>query len=411
MKSLPLRPSADSRPGPRRFRRILAGTGFLMVLALTLWPSADPATEPIGRYCLFCGDRGFADAILNTLLFTPFGAGLALVFNSAAAVVGSALLSFGVELAQTGMAGRYPTLGDVVFNTLGGGCGALLVHLARALPAAVRHPSTTLALSAVLAPLGAFFLTAALVSPSYPETEYYGQWKHDLSNLIPYPGEVLSASVGDIPLGDGLSHEPASLRAALEAGGPIRVSFVAAEPVPAEAHLLAIFDDAQTLVFLITVLGRDVRFQWGSRSAILLMDRPFTQWEGVMPDTPGDTATIGVGWESRTLCMTVNSHSRCANSWGVEEGWRLLYRASFAPSWLLVILSAAWLISLCIPAGTVLPAVASRGVLLGTGLGCLAVAVSWWNPFLDPHWVTFLAPPFGVFAGTLIRKRILKNNP
>jgi len=408
MKSLTLRPSADSRPGPRRFGRILAGTGLLLVLSLTLWPSADPATHPIGPYCLFCGNRGLADAILNTLLFTPFGAGLALLFNSTAAVVGSALLSAGVELAQTGMIGRFPTLGDVVFNTLGGGCGALMVYLARALPVAIRHPSTTLTLSAVLAPLGVFFLTAALVSPSYPETGYFGQWKHEIGHLIPYPGEILSASVGSVPLRDGLSHESAALRLALEDGEPIRLSFVAAASVPEETHLLAIFDDAETLVFLITALGQDVRFQWRSRSAILLLDRPFTQWEGVMPDTPGKTSTVELWRDRRTLCMTVESHSRCSNSWGVEEGWRLLYRASSAPSWLLAICSAVWLVFLCVPAGVVMPAAVSKGALLGAGLGGVAVAVSWGSPFMNPHLVTFMAPLVGVLAGTMIRRVLLQ---
>jgi hypothetical protein len=389
-------------------RLFLVGAGLLIVLALTLAPSTDAATEPVSYDCLICGTRGTADAILNILLFTPFGAGLSLLFSSTVAVLGSALLSVGVEVAQIGLVGRHATLGDVVFNTLGGGCGAFLVYLARALPGAVRHPSPIRSISAVLAPLGVFFVTPALVSPRFPETEYYAQWKHELGHLIPYPGEVLSASVGDVPLPEGLSSESGAIKEALEGGKPIRVSFVVAAPTPMEAHLLAIFDGAQTEVFLITVLERDLRFQWRSGSTALLLHEPLLQWGDAVPNTPGDTAEVELWQEGKTLCLKVNSLPSCALAGGIEQSWRLLYRASNAPPWLLTLLSSVWVIFLCIPAGVLVPAPVSKSALLGAGLGGFAVAASWWSPFMSPHWVTFLAPLIGVLAGAIIRLRLLK---
>lgn len=384
----------------------MACIGFLMVLVLTLWPSNDTATESFSRYCVICGNRGFADAILNTLLFIPFGAGLTVLFSSTVAVLGSALLSAGVELAQSGLVGRHPTLGDLLFNTLGGGCGVFLVHLAKTLPKAVRHPSTKLTISALLAPLGVFFVSAALVSPRYPSTEYYGQWTHELGHLIPYPGEVLSASVGEAPLPDGMSQDSKALRGALEAGEPILVSFVVAPHTPKEAHLLAVFDEAQTEIFLVTVLGRDLRFQWRSWSTVILLDRPFVQWEGVVPDTPRDTANLGIWQEGSTLCLEVGRIRRCTMA-GVEQNWRLFFRASSAPPWLLAVLSAVWVVFLCIPAGAVLPAALTKGAFLGVGLGGFAAAISWWSPFMNPHLVTFMAPLVGVLAGALIRQNLL----
>ena len=88
--------------------------------------------DPVGsRVCLICGANGGVDAILNVLLFVPFGAGLALAgvrFRWAILVV--ILLSACVETAQLFIPGRDTSLGDLATNTIGGALAYTLVRSA-----------------------------------------------------------------------------------------------------------------------------------------------------------------------------------------------------------------------------------------------------------------------------------------
>jgi hypothetical protein len=386
---------------------VLAALG---IARLTLSPSPTVSVDAPGPWCLFCGSRGIADAILNMVLFSPLGAGLALFFNSVVAVVASGVFSVALEIAQTELAGRFPTVGDIVFNTLGGGLGALLVIAAPTLPGLVRRPSRTATIGAILLPVAVFVTTPALLAPRYPDTDYFGQWKHELGHLVPYPGRVLSASVGTVPLPDERSRNSAALREALEAGDTIRTAFIAAEPVPEEAHLLAIYDHQQTGVFVITVLGRDIRYYWASRSTQLLLDQPFLQLDVGISDMPGERIDLEIWRERRTVCMRVDGVAHCALAQGVEGSWRLLYRAGFFPGNVRVLLSFLWVVLLCVPAGMLFPGDRRGRALLAVGLVGLALGVSWWSPFLNARVLTAVSPAAGLLVGMasadLIRRAV-----
>src|ERR1051325_7402966 len=104
------------------------GSGWLIAASLgaiglaTLTPQPSGATLP--HYCLICGSFGTVDAILNVLLFVPLGVGLAgFRVRARNALLFVAALSVAIELTQLAIAGRDSTIGDVVFNTLGGALG------------------------------------------------------------------------------------------------------------------------------------------------------------------------------------------------------------------------------------------------------------------------------------------------
>ncbi len=102
---------------------------LLFVGLLTLFPTPRGRPRPPDPLvCIFCGDFGGVDFLLNILLFVPLGLGLALAgFSWRRAVLLAGLLSFGVELLQMKIiVGRDASLGDVMTNTTGGGVGALL---------------------------------------------------------------------------------------------------------------------------------------------------------------------------------------------------------------------------------------------------------------------------------------------
>ena len=104
----------------------------ILILVLALAPSGDRALRPFSFTFPF-DLHGVADDLLNVGLFLPLG--LALGWNSrrlAPAIVCGLLLSTAIELIQTIVPGRDPSLSDIVFNTLGAGLGALLGRRPRA---------------------------------------------------------------------------------------------------------------------------------------------------------------------------------------------------------------------------------------------------------------------------------------
>lgn len=149
---------------------------ILLVLGATLLPSEPEA--PIDWWdviCVLCGRAAVADGLVNVALFVPLGMALALVGQAPRrALLLAAGLSVLVELAQFEIPGRDPSLGDVIFDTLGAGLGGWLVPLAARWARADARLAGRLSLLAALAAGGVFALTAVLLTEALPETAYFG---------------------------------------------------------------------------------------------------------------------------------------------------------------------------------------------------------------------------------------------
>jgi len=110
---------------------LIVAVVVLVILVITLTPSGNNPSPPFSFYFVI-ERRWLADWILNICLFVPFG--LALGWNSRSplkAILAGLLLSTGVELAQTIIPGRDPSLSDIVFNTVGAGLGAMIARRPR----------------------------------------------------------------------------------------------------------------------------------------------------------------------------------------------------------------------------------------------------------------------------------------
>ncbi len=115
----------------RRRTSLVAVVLITIVIALvTLRGGVPPkATEIVPPWsCIVCGAGGGADALLNVLLFVPLGAALyGAGMNRGLALLICVATSTAIEVAQaTVIPYRYPALGDVVWNGLGGGVGSLV---------------------------------------------------------------------------------------------------------------------------------------------------------------------------------------------------------------------------------------------------------------------------------------------
>ena len=83
-----------------------------------------------------------AEVLLNTLLFVPLGAALALALGRRAwplAILAGLAISSAVEFAQRSISGRVPDPNDVLWNTVGAAVGVIAVVILRL--AAPRRPA------------------------------------------------------------------------------------------------------------------------------------------------------------------------------------------------------------------------------------------------------------------------------
>lgn len=134
--------SAHTRPssGPRV---LVAGIAMLAVIAVTLTPRrfagparalfmdlahvfAAPLVEPMTFVEL--------ESTLNALLFVPLGAAVALALSRRLWVLAPVLVfctSFAIEHVQAAIPGRVPDVQDIIWNTIGGVVGAVVVGVVR----------------------------------------------------------------------------------------------------------------------------------------------------------------------------------------------------------------------------------------------------------------------------------------
>lgn len=136
-----------TRLSPARLVAALTAVGIVALLTLAPWALVHPLR---GRVVWLLQDLaepvmtwlpGGPDQVLNTLLFIPLGATIALLLPRRAwllAIVAGFALSALVEIAQESIPGRVPDAGDVLWNTCGGAIGVIAVTLIRAIGSAHR---------------------------------------------------------------------------------------------------------------------------------------------------------------------------------------------------------------------------------------------------------------------------------
>ncbi|MFN8574007.1 MAG: VanZ family protein [Gemmatimonadaceae bacterium] len=167
---------------------------------LTLTP-AEP-TAGLGPWCLFCGDLGGTDFVLNVLLFVPLGVALGLwgVRRWWLYVV-PLLLSLTIELLQwTVVPGRDAALGDVVANSVGGALGLMaLVRWEELLLPNTRLARRLAALGSllVITVLGA---AGRLLQPEVPFLVHWVQWLPKKNGYDTFAGQLDSLQVNGVPL-------------------------------------------------------------------------------------------------------------------------------------------------------------------------------------------------------------------
>lgn len=248
--------------------------GALAIAGLTLSPMPE-TTSSISPFCLFCGARGAIDALLNLLLFVPFGFGLRTAGVPRRWVIAASLAAtVGIEILQVVVVpGRDSSLGDIIWNTTGGAVGALLADWWRRLlapsPDEARHLARVAAAGAFLA----LALGAALLRPSYPEGRWFAQWRPPDAQRVPPRARVLAAEWNGVAIPNGPLANDDALRALSRARGLDVVTTV--EPLETNRYLIGVLAAAdhrtrplwriaasdRALRFWARMRGNDARFR------------------------------------------------------------------------------------------------------------------------------------------------------
>jgi hypothetical protein len=387
-------PRSASFPASERARRVLPLLIVLAVIALlTLAPGKPEApddTEFLDPYCLICGRRGGADAVLNILLFVPLGLAAARVWGWVPSVLFGVAVSAGLELAQTTIPNRFPTVGDIVWNGAGAGLGATLLHGRAALAAMGARARLVTAAALVVLPL----LPAALRAPAPTRYDYFPQLAPTVSERS-YGGRVTAAALEDMPLAAGRARRPDAVRDALRRGAALSISFVAVESSEVPSYLFRFVDSRGAEIVSLAVRGQDLVWMERTTAGAAGFWPPRVTWEDALSGTKaGSEVSLIVRKEGGSVCMRVDARERCGLAVRPRDGWQLLLPPP--PVGLRAVMAILWLV---VPAA--LAGLATGGLALPTaGAVAVGVVALWWAgtaPGMDVG-----ALDFGLLVGALL---------
>lgn len=333
--------------------------GLVLVLAVILVATltrADPGQPGELERCILCGERWMADLLRNIILFVPLGAMLALVMRGSRwyrAILIAALTSALIELAQLAIAGRDPSIGDLLANSLGGIVGAVGVRTRRRWMAPSRTAASRLSLGAAAGVATVVVATGLLWRPSLPASTYFVQWTPDLEHLERYGGRVLASSLGPGALVPDERPAPARLGALFDGRAELVVQAEAGPEPGSLAPILAIHDQYEREIILVGPDRDDLVVRFRTAGLALALDQPDLRVHGAMAlARPGDRLTLrvrrgGVG----DYCIGVGPEAVCGNGFAAGSGWAALLFPRLRDAWMQRALDAIWLGMLMLPLG------------------------------------------------------------
>jgi len=345
--------------------------------------------------CIICGSRAWADAIANLLLYAPLGA--ALVWNGRVGVKPvfyAFLLSACIELAQTVIPGRDPSLSDVTFNTLGAAAGQVAALLARRWLVPENPIAARLSLAAATVAGAVFAITGSLLAPAIPTTALTLWYAPDLPELPWLHARVLGTRIGTIPLHTGRLTDSIAVRQLLLSGAPLEITATAGQPVPSLGPLIAFENADQDQIYLIGPDRRDLVVRLLTRGATWGLDQPDIRLRGAFTSIgTGDTIRIAIQGQGAGYCVSLNSIQRCGLGYSIGAAWAMVLYPRHWPPWAYALLGAMWVGGLAIPVGVWTRRRATS--LLAIALFACAAA-------LVPPLVGLLATPLREWGGAVL---------
>lgn len=342
------------------------------MLCVTLAPSSNELTS--SGFCVFCGERGLADAILNIGLFLPLGWILRRAGSSPLVPLALGVLFSGmIELIQVATPGRDATVGDILFNGAGGALGALSWPALCALVAPSETGARRAAAMWAAALASSFVALAVLLWPGMPS---------DLADVVQRP----PAPEGGRFEGRILDHR------FIAESGRLEIDFVAARTRQAFRPLLSIVGTDGSVMSIGPAYDR----------LILRVPRPVDRLRLTRTDLElrgafegrheGDT--LGVAMEPRGdgVCLEITGRRRCGLGYTVGSGWALLAPTGWFDTSGDRRIDALWMLALFVPFGYWY-----RGGVTGIAPPASAVFTALLVPLVTP----LLAAPLATLGGAV----------
>jgi hypothetical protein len=324
----------------------------LPILAATLMPQpAVGGTTAFG--CVVCGERGTADAILNVLLFLPFGVALGMAGTPSRLVwLAGPMLSAVVETGQVFIPGRDAGLGDLLFNSVGATLGLLVFRTSPLWGNPSKGVAARCCLAVSAAVASWFVLTGALLQPSFPPSTYFGQWTPDLGHLEQYRGRVLEVELGQQRLLPQRLSSAESVRRAVLSGTALTVEARIGPPTQKLASIFSVYDERQREIFLLGGDGGDLVFRYRMRAADLRLDGPDIRMrDGLEGFIEGDTTTLSVMRHGSWWSLSNGSGRTNREGFTIGSGWTLLMFPDNLPGPVIYVLGGIWVALLLAPVG------------------------------------------------------------
>ena len=399
----------------RRAALTVTAGALVFIAAETLVPHPENAAlvarTPI--WCVVCGELGLLDILLNIILFVPLGVGLRLLGRSwRQALFLGAVLSLGIETAQYfAIPGRDAALGDVLTNSAGAALGALLAGSWRLWLLPTRGAARRLAGTVAAIWLLQVGLSGLAVQPSLPRSVYWGQRAAELGQFDTFPGRLLDARVGAMPLPSRRLANSDSVRRALLAGDPVTAVVEPAGPTGRIAPLASIFDGDQREIAVLGQWDHDLVFRLRARALDWRLRPPAIRLPSVFASPTPETLTVAGAVRRDSLIVTATGGASGAVGRAVplsaQWGWSLLlpYEHAFGSEvgWLSALWVGGWMVPIAfwIAAAGLRTAPTALAVFLLLLLGLIAVPALLAERAGVVEWVGALA---GALVGWLLAR-------
>lgn len=320
------------------------------MLVATLTPGDTPT--PPSPFCIICGSQGIADAICNIGLFVPVGAAMVILgaAPSRAMLLASALSAFAEGMQATVVTGRDASVGDVLFNSIGGVIGVLVVREASLWLVPTSRNGRLLAAGAIVSACATVALTGLALQPAFLPTPWYGQWTPQFGNMEFYHGRVLDAQLGGREIPSRRLDDDGAARNALMHGAPLTVRIESSPLTHRVSAIFSVYDDGPREQFLLganrTALDLYVRRHTDDARIV----NPPLRFEGALAGVVGgETLTLQVKRAGSKWCAGQSANITCLG-FSAGSGWEVLQDTELLLQHATLI-SAVWLFALLAPTG------------------------------------------------------------
>ncbi len=369
--------------------------------ALTLTPGGGSVARIIS-FCLLCGERGTADALLNIALFMPLGLLLGTRRGVAFAVLAGLGTSALVELGQLLLPGRFSNMGDLAWNGLGALLGAVSAPRLRGwlLEGPPRFgPVVAVALPLVWLGGAGIVLRPAPVTSGFSFDDGASLRSNHTSGVLrpSFRQHVAHVAHAEQPL--------AEARMDLGADGHWMLTAKIAPPPPSRLliPIVVVYDDEDRPI---RVLGAD-------RGDLVLWERTWTRelrLDQANHRLPSEllqrghdgVVTVSAFENQEGLCLRVEAHRECGLGVRPARTWTLLRAREHGSEGLKLRVDLAWMLTLTALIGLV--GGGALSTLVSAGAFTVAVvALPSATALVPAGWPDVLGIVLGVACGVLAR--------